>query len=220
MSYALFAQRKLELTGLLNGLQLQQTQRANEQLQLATNTLSLQQQLTSLQTAQSQELAKKYEHLANVGDEYIQVRNVSVNADGSRNTDADKDDAIANAFLGYIKIEDVDANDKFFQNHGYVDASYADTAASFVDVEKFSDKLAEDREETQWEIKQLEAKFKQEEDVINRQIYQVSIKENAIEMEVKRLDTKITAIQKQLEAVEEAEGAGIDRATPKFVGIG
>ena len=39
-------------------------------------------------------------------------------------------------------------------------------------------------------------------------------------MEVKRLDTKITAVQKQLEAVEEAEGAGIDRATPKFSGIG
>ena len=75
MSYALFAQRKLTLTGLLNGLHLQQTQRSNEQLALATNTLSLQQQLTSLQTAQSSELAEKYEHLAEAGDKFVQVRN-------------------------------------------------------------------------------------------------------------------------------------------------
>ena len=33
----------------------------------------------------------------------------------------------------------------------------------------------------------------------------VSVKENAIEMEVKRLDTQMSALQKQLEAVEEAD---------------
>ena len=219
MSYALFAQRKLELTGLLNGLHLQQTQRSNEQLQLATNTLSLQQQLTSLQTAQSSELAQKYEHLANVGDEYVQVRNITVNEDGTRDTDADKNTATANAFLGYIKRADVKSDDKFFETYGYVGSSY-EGSASFVSADDYSDALKDDREKTQYEIKQLEQKFKLEEDIINRQIYQVSIKENAIEMEVKRLDTKITAVQKQLEAIEEAEGAGIDRATPKFNGIG
>ena len=55
---------------------------------------------------------------------------------------------------------------------------------------------------------------------MNREIYQTGIKETAIEMEVKRLDTQITTLQKQLEAVEEAESAAIDRATPKFKGVG
>ena len=207
MGYALFAQRKLTLTGLLNGLQLQQTQRANEQLQLATNTLSLQQQLTSLQTAQAQELADKYEHMASAGDDYVQVRNSS------------------GACVGYMDIKAAQNNEEFNKDKGYVISDrYNDKEDTidddFIGVNKYIDALKDDREKTQYEIKQLEQKFKQEEDVINRQIYQVSIKENAIEMEVKRLDTKITAIQKQLEAVEEAEGAGIDRATPKFNGIG
>ena len=45
MGYALFAQRKVCLTIQLNMVQLQQTQRSNEQYLLATRTLSLQQQL-------------------------------------------------------------------------------------------------------------------------------------------------------------------------------
>ena len=147
MGYALFAQRKLVLDGQLNNAQLQQTQRSNEQYALATQTLSLQQQLTSMNASQSSELAAKYEELA----------------------EADNED---------------------------------------------------DRARINAEIKAKELEFEKEVDDINRQIYQVSVKENAIEMEVKRLDTMVTALQKQLEAVEEAEGAAIDRATPKFKGVG
>lgn len=147
MGYALFAQRKLVLDGQLNNAQLQQTQRSNEQYALATQTLSLQQQLTSMNAAQSLELAGLYEELSGKTDE----------------------------------TERAQINDK---------------------------------------IKQKEAEFEHEVDSINREIYQVSVKENAIEMEVKRLDTMVTALQKQLEAVEEAEGAAIDRATPKFKGVG
>ena len=147
MGYALFAQRKLVLDAQLNNAQLQQTQRSNEQYQLATQTLSLQQQLTSMNAAQSGELAELYEQL-------------------SKTTEEKARDTI---------------ND---------------------------------------EIKQKEKEFEQEADDINRQIYQVSVKENAIEMEVKRLDTMVTALQKQLEAVEEAEGSAIDRATPKYNGVG
>ena len=44
MGYALFAQRKVQLTGQLNLVQLQQTQRSNEQYALATHTLSLNQE--------------------------------------------------------------------------------------------------------------------------------------------------------------------------------
>ena len=72
----------------------------------------------------------------------------------------------------------------------------------------------------QAQIEQKQLEFEQELDKINRNIYEIGIKENAIEMEVKRLDTQITTLQKQLEAVEEAESAAIDRATPKFKGVG
>ena len=147
MGYALFAQRKVALDGLLNAYQLQQTQRSDEQNQLATQTLGLQQQMSSIQASQSQELASQYEALAG--------------ADSDAKRDA-------------INIE----------------------------------------------IKNLEAAFDLELDKINRDIYQVSIKENTVEMAVKRLDTEVTTIEKQLEAVEEAEGDGIEKATPKFNGIG
>ena len=147
MAYALFAQRKVVLTGELNCVSLQQTQRSNEQYLLATKTLSLQQKMTSLQAAQSTELAALYEKL-------------------SGTTDTKERESI---------------NDK---------------------------------------IKTKQSQFDAELDTINRDIYLVSVKENAIEMEVKRLDTKVTALQKQLEAVEQAESQAIDRATPKFQGVG
>ncbi len=146
MGYALFAQRKLVLEGQLNCLQLQQTQRSNEQYALATETLGLQQQMSSIQAAQSTELASEYEKLAQASSESAR-------------------DAI-------------NAN-----------------------------------------IKAMEEDFQAELDAINRKIYQTSVKENTIEMAVKRLDTEVTAVEKQLEAVEEAEGDGIDKATPKFNGI-
>ena len=162
MAYALFAQRKIVLTGELNNAQLQQTQRSNEQYQLATQTLSLQQQLTSLNASQSNELAALYEQLANVGN------------DSDTETDTDSD--------------------------------------TETDYE-------EERESIQAQISEKEAEFESEIDEMNREIYKVSVMENALEMEVKRLDTMVTTIEQQLEACEEAEGAGIDRATPKFNGI-
>ena len=70
------------------------------------------------------------------------------------------------------------------------------------------------------EIQAMQQDHTQEQDAINQQIYEVSVKENAIEMEVKRLDTMVTTLQQQLKAVEEAEGSAIERATPKFAGVG
>lgn len=147
MSYALFAQRKLVVTGELNCLSLQQTQRSNEQYLLATDTLSLQQQMTSLQASQSTELAELYEKLASSSGTY---QRSSINA----------------------------------------------------------------------LIAEKEAEFDAELDSINREIYLVSVKENSLEMEVERLDTKVTAMEKQLEAIKEAESDAIDRATPKYNGVG
>ena len=147
MGYALFAQRKLVLTSQLNTAQLQQTQRSNEQYNLAVNNLGLQQQLSSQQASQSGELAELYGQLAEASDE---DKRASIDA----------------------KIQ------KKMQEH------------------------------------------KRENDAINQEIYQIGVKEKAIELEVKRLDTMVTALQKQLEAVEDAEGKAIDRATPKFKGLG
>ena len=85
-------------------------------------------------------------------------------------------------------------------------------------------KLAEadsgDRDAINAQIKQKEQDFQGETDRINRDVYQVAIKESAIEMEVKRLDTVVTALQEQLDAIEQAEGKAIQRATPKFGGVG
>lgn len=147
MSYALFAQRKLTLTGQLNCVSLQQTQRSNEQYQLATETLSLQQQLSSMQASQAGELADLYGALASAGD-------------------------------------------------------------------------SDERNKINAQIQQKEQEFKVELDAINREVYQTSVKENTLEMVVKRLDTQVTALQKELEAVEQAESNAIDRATPKFNGVG
>ncbi|MCD7879193.1 MAG: hypothetical protein LUG16_04585, partial [Candidatus Gastranaerophilales bacterium] len=68
MGYALFAQRKVVLTGQINSVSLQQTQRSNEQYNLATRTLSLNQQLSSLQVSQSTELADLYTSLSSAND--------------------------------------------------------------------------------------------------------------------------------------------------------
>lgn len=147
MGYALFAQRKLVLDQQLNSAQLQQVQRSNEQYSLATDTLGLQQQLSSLQAAQASELAAEYEKLSKI-------------------TDSDQRDSI-NA-----------------------------------------------------KIAQLQNEHKAEQDDINNKIYQVGVQEKAIELEVKRLDTMVSVLQKQLEAVEDAEGQAIERAIPKYSGNG
>lgn len=181
MGYALFAQRKVMLTGQLNMVQLQQTQRSNEQYLLATQTLSLQQQLSSLQSSQALELAEMYELLSAVDSK-------GFSADFMKKYNANKD-------------------------------SYSATAQSIVNANSStaSDDL---RSKIEAEISRIKNEQQAELDSINRQIYVVSVKENAIEMEVKSLDTQVSAIQKQLEAVEEAEGGAIDRATPKFKGVG
>ena len=147
MGYALFAQRKLVLDGVVNSVQLQQTQRSDEQLRLSTNTLTLQSRVSNTQAGQASELGKLYQQLASAEDS---AERQTIN-------------------------NQIESRQKFFES----------------------------------EIQ-----------TINNQIYMTSMKENAIEMEVKRLDTKLTALQKQLEKIQDAEGSGIEGATPQFNGIG
>lgn len=94
-----------------------------------------------------------------------------------------------------------------------------------LEIAELYDKLAKATETTERDSinAQITAMQKRQESEINdlqNEIYVVSVEEEAIEVEVKSLDTKVTAIQKQLEAVEQAESGAIDRATPKFAGLG
>ena len=145
MGYALFAQRKLVLSGLITTVQLKQTQRSDEQLRLATNTSTMQAKITNLQVNQSDQLSKLYADLTSADD-------------------------------------------------------------------------SDERAVVQADIDAVQAEFDGEIAEINQQIYMVSIKENAIEMEIKRLDTRLQALKKISESVEKAEGDAIDKSTPKFDG--
>ena len=187
MGYALFAQRKIVLDGQLNSAQLQQTQRSNEQYKLATQTLSLQQQMTSMTSSQSYELSLKYEELARVGQYY-------------------------NASEEMWKSKYEKQTDGTYKN--------VETGETNISSDTMQDEMDNARAAINADIKKIEQENQAELDDINRQIYLVGIKEAAVEMEVKRLDTMVSALQKQLEAVEEAEGKAIDRATPKFNGVG
>ncbi len=179
MGYALFAQRKITLTGQLNSVSLQQTQRSNEQYLLASDTLSLQQQMTSLQSAQSLELSDLYKLLSY----------------------SSKDGGFESA------LEDGETTNDTYEELLSIASKYDLTSTA-------------DRDQINAKIKEKESDYQAELDDINRDIYVVSVKENAIEMEVERLDTQVTSLQKQLEAIEEAESDAIDRATPKFNGVG
>lgn len=146
MGYALFANNKLVLNSELNTVQLMQTQRSDEQFALATQTMSLQRQLSARQSSQAGELSDLYDDLVNAPDE-------------------------------------------------------------------------RSRQIIEWRIAQLELKHQRQLEAINNQIYAVGVKENAIELEVKALDTQVSVLQQKLEAVQQAEGKGIQNATPKFGGL-
>lgn len=156
MGYALFANRKLVLTSQLNGLELQLAQRSNEQYNLAAQTASLQQQMSSIQSSQNNQLRPLYEDLA------------AVNEDGTMT----------------------------------------------------SDQAQQAREDIQSKIEIMQMAFEDETNAIQRQIDEVALKEQSFEMAKQNLETRITAVTKELESVKEAEGAAIDRATPKYKGLG
>lgn len=59
-----------------------------------------------------------------------------------------------------------------------------------------------------------------EEEVINQKTYALAKSENAIEVQKKALETQITKWSKELEQIEKAEADGIERANPKYSGLG
>ncbi|MGM9994684.1 MAG: hypothetical protein ACI37R_08165 [Candidatus Avigastranaerophilus sp.] len=153
MGYAVFAQRKVVLTSRLNTLQLMEMQMDDKQYRLATDTTQLQQQLSAIHQAQSNELSGLYDLLSA--------------------TTSDQDS----------------------------------TEGS-------------DREQISAEIESVKNKYQGYEDEINEQIYDLSAKENSIELEKKRLETQITKVEKELENIEKSEASAIERANPKYDGVG
>ncbi len=192
MGYALFAQRKVLLDSLLNTYQLMQTQRTNEQNALATQSQSLQRQLSSLQEAQAYELGDMYDLLSHSEKE------------GGFEAD------------WYRKI--MDTKGRPHDPNEEIEKCYDEFVPEAQDLLDRGTNI--DREKINAEIEEMKNKQQNELGKINNKIYEVGVKENAIELEVKRLDTLVDSTQKQLEAVEQAEGKAIERAVPKFQGLG
>jgi hypothetical protein len=49
---------------------------------------------------------------------------------------------------------------------------------------------------------------------------QLEVEDQKLEAKQKKIETKLTAAQKQLEQIEQAEGQAIEKATPKYAGLG
>ena len=71
------------------------------------------------------------------------------------------------------------------------------------------------KDEIRAQIEEVKNKYATWTEEINQENYELSQKENMIEMQKKRLETQITKISQELEAVEKAEQDGIQRANPK-----
>ena len=194
MGYALFSQRKVSLTSNVNTVGLQQTQRSNEQYNLATQTLSLQQQLTSLSAAQSNELADYYEILSYATEDGGLDSDFLDNYNVSKGEITETDSSGTNSTRKVVK--------------GVRDLISRRGATSIT------------RDNINSAIKQVEKEYQVEQDKINREIYEVSSKEQAVELEIKRLDTMLTSLKQELDQVLDAESDAIEKATPQFNGVG
>ena len=69
-------------------------------------------------------------------------------------------------------------------------------------------------------INKIQEESKAEEERVNRETYAIERKETALENEKKVYETEVTKLEKELEQIEKAEAAGIERANPKYNGLG
>ena len=109
----------------------------------------------------------------------------------------------------------------------------ADKSAFQMDLSSSEQAIAEDKQEVYEAfaneeitkddkenlINELDNELKILQEETNRELRTLEVKEAALQMEIKSLDTQHDAIAKQLEAVEQAEGEGIEQSTPKFSGL-
>ena len=79
---------------------------------------------------------------------------------------------------------------------------------------------AGDGEVNENEVKQLEQELTKSTAQATQKKNAIAYQENAIELQKKSLETVITKWTKELEVIEKAEEAGIERANPKYTGLG
>ena len=77
-----------------------------------------------------------------------------------------------------------------------------------------------DRAQINAQIESVKNTYSGYEEEINQQIYELSEKENRIEMEKNRLETQIAKVEKELETIEKSEASAIERANPQYDGVG
>ena len=76
------------------------------------------------------------------------------------------------------------------------------------------------RKSIEAEINAEQQKTQRKQEEIKLKNQQLGMEENAIELQKKKLEAIITKLEKELESVEEAEKSGIERANPKYNGLG
>lgn len=173
MGYALFANRKIFYTAVVNSLQLQLDQISQKRMDLANYSMSI-----------ADGVVSSDEVLNDLGnsDQYMQY------------------------FAGLEQFQNAnpatitDANGNQMDIGTYYYGANATPEQKVYAEQQYQQGLAE----------QYSKNISQ----------QISKLDNELEMQQKRVETKLTAAEKQLEAVEQAEAQAIDRATPHYAGLG
>lgn len=218
MGYVLFASRKIMLTNQINTYQLELDQIMNEKIRLMNFSAGV---------------ADGDASLDDVINDFSNVFNYDTFNTG-RN-------AYISKLQGTITSASATALDNFdAQNtdyNTYITAKLPSNYSSMTPEDQ-AKKLEELRLEWQTEnaasytnyVKQRLA-YKQsiDDSVLNslgQEYYQnveskkIAARENELDVKQKRLETKISALQADLQACEQAEAKGIQNATPKYAGLG
>lgn len=86
-----------------------------------------------------------------------------------------------------------------------------------IDIEELAGEGASDTDKENIRTALIE-KYKKEHAKYYQKKYEVE--DQKLEAQQKKIETKLTAAQKQLEQIEQAEAKAIDSATPKYAGLG
>ena len=134
----------------------------------------------------------------------------------------------ANIADGKVSIEDLASDPTNFQNYGDFVQSYnawkqtSDAEGGCATTTGSIAGMATDYNDSEAYIaaisEMMETSVSQE--YVKMYQKQLDAQEQQLDNEQDKIQTKITALQKRLEKVEEAEAKAIDKSTPKYTGLG
>ena len=182
MGYAVFANRKLMLTSLINGLQLELDQIMNEKQALLDYSAAV----ADGEVTDSDLIMgfSNYKALHEFNDER-EYEFYNLDIDGQGKTGAEAAEEMVTA--------------------------YKDSGENItVDMEEAYREYVESNIMRQYGLEHYK----------NVTSKQIAAQENELELRQKRIETKITAYQQDLQSVIQAEAQGIQNATPKYAGLG